>query len=494
MSYGMMLVALLPESLLREARSLSGEVRRILRESEDELVALVLGFLGSEITPQSTMQFETALQHVVRETARRICELIYNRLEPDSPADLPEALTVSGDTHVPATEKTPHADVLTLFGRITLHRFVWRQPDHRGSGVCPLEDALGLIRGCTPALAERAAWLGAQAGATQRLVIDRLRRDHNLRIGTGRLRALWDELAGRLEPFRREQQARRVVELLQQAEASKGRCRPVLAAGRDGVTICEQPHGFFEVATCATLTVYDRRGQRLGTVYLGFAPQLGQDTMTQELKALLQAVLALWEGRLPRLCYVSDAGSHEETFYTRYLCRMRHPVTKERLKWQRIVDFYHASQRLGTLASCLAISESRARAWQRRMRKVLLQQNGVKRVLMSAAAMRKEHGLKPGGRTEEFETAVNYLRKRTRWMRYDEYRRRHLPIGSGVTEAGCKTLFTQRAKLSGMRWKKQGLQVILTLRMLVLSDVWDATWSAHLSSPPEQQLRFSTAA
>lgn len=183
MSYGMMLVALLPESLLREAHSMAGDVRRVLRESEDELVALVVGFQSTELTPQSTMQFETALQHVVRETARRVCELVYNRLEPDSPADLPETLTVSGDTHAPAKEKTPHADVLTLFGRITLHRFVWRQPDHRSSAVCPLEEALGLIRGCTPALAERVAWLGAQAGATQRLVIDRLRRPSTPSVG-----------------------------------------------------------------------------------------------------------------------------------------------------------------------------------------------------------------------------------------------------------------------------------------------------------------------
>ena len=39
-------------------------------------------------------------------------------------------------------------------------------------------------------------------------------------------------------------------------------------------------------------------------------------------------------------------------------------------------------------------------------------------------------------------------------MRYDEYRRVGMPIGSGVTEAARKTVYTQRLKLSGMRWKK----------------------------------------
>ena len=57
-------------------------------------------------------------------------------------------------------------------------------------------------------------------------------------------------------------------------------------------------------------------------------------------------------------------------------------------------------------------------------------------------------------------------------MRYTECRRLGVPIGSGVTEAACKTVYTQRLKLSGMRWKKPGAQTILTLRVILLSGVW----------------------
>ena len=80
------------------------------------------------------------------------------------------------------------------------------------------------------------------------------------------------------------------------------------------------------------------------------------------------------------------------------------------------------------------------------------------------------------------------------WMRYHEYRHVHLPIGSGVTEAGCKTVFTQRAKLSGMRWKKDGLQVILTFRMLIVSDVWESTFAASLTSSSPLRITPLTAA
>ena len=48
-----------------------------------------------------------------------------------------------------------------------------------------------------------------------------------------------------------------------------------------------------------------------------------------------------------------------------------------------------------------------------------------------------------------------------------------IPRGSGVTEAACKTVYTQRLKLSGMRWKKAGGQTIVDLRVVLLSGVWD---------------------
>jgi hypothetical protein len=50
-------------------------------------------------------------------------------------------------------------------------------------------------------------------------------------------------------------------------------------------------------------------------------------------------------------------------------------------------------------------------------------------------------------------------------MDYEGYRRRGLPIGSGVTEAACKTVFTQRFKRSGMRWGRASGQVLLDLRV-----------------------------
>ena len=62
-------------------------------------------------------------------------------------------------------------------------------------------------------------------------------------------------------------------------------------------------------------------------------------------------------------------------------------------------------------------------------------------------------------------------------MRYADTQARHLPIGSGVVEAACKTLVTQRLKRSGMRWRHAGGQAIVTLRALVQSSRFDQAWA-----------------
>jgi hypothetical protein len=117
------------------------------------------------------------------------------------------------------------------------------------------------------------------------------------------------------------------------------------------------------------------------------------------------------------------------------------------------------------------------------MRKQLkTQADGVARVLKSASALRHKRGLQ--GQAKVYAQAYAYLKKRSRWMRYQAYKRQHLPIGSGITEAACKIVFTQRLKRSGMSWTIAGGQVILDLRVLWLSSVWESAHQRYLASKP----------
>jgi hypothetical protein len=251
---------------------------------------------------------------------------------------------------------------------------------------------------------------------------------------------------------------------------------------RDGIClgIRGKKKNVFEVATTATISVYDRRGKRLGTVYLAYAPQAEQVRMSKELTRLLRGVLTVWQGPLPRLCYVTDAGKSETRYYKRVLAVMRHPLTRRRLKWCRVVDYYHASQRVWKMAESLFGEGRPGTSWARKMLKWLLLPGGVNRVLHSATAHRWRLGLS-GKKKTEFTKAYNYLKKRMKYLRYAQYRVQGMPVGSGVTEAACKTVYTQRLKLSGMRWNDAaasskdgvGAQTVLDLRVLLLSGVWD---------------------
>ena len=64
-------------------------------------------------------------------------------------------------------------------------------------------------------------------------------------------------------------------------------------------------------------------------------------------------------------------------------------------------------------------------------------------------------------------------------MRYACFRRQGLFVGSGVIEAGCKTIIGQRLKQSGMRWTVDGANAIIALRCCQLSNRWEEFWEAR---------------
>src|SRR5918996_2849721 len=79
-------------------------------------------------------------------------------------------------------------------------------------------------------------------------------------------------------------------------------------------------------------------------------------------------------------------------------------------------------------------------------------------------------------RRQAIHTALAYLREHRHRMPYAHLRAQNLPIGSGVVEAACKTVVSQRLKRSGMRWRVAGGQAILTFRALCQNERFDRAW------------------
>ena len=88
---------------------------------------------------------------------------------------------------------------------------------------------------------------------------------------------------------------------------------------------------------------------------------------------------------------------------------------------------------------------------------------------MVALQARKSTQKLPQHLRDKLAAAVTYYKNHRHQMDYINYTEQHFPIGSGVTEAACKTLIKQRFCLAGMRWKQPGAAGILNLRALVLT-------------------------
>ena len=459
-----------------------------------ELAAAIAAFRAQHPTPERTFAFENAIAAIQREGGRVVVEHEYNHVEPAALTDCPLRLRFAGEEY----RRRPRSlnRIGTRFGEIELRRFLYEAVEPGEPAIFPLEAALGIEAGlATPALAER---VGAWAVDHEQEQVRRLlRSEHGVAWSVDSLRRLTAALRDGMASFREEAPLARLQELLEKAFASRGRHRPVLAAGRDGVHVPIRQDGYHEGAA-ATRSVQDRRGKRLGTVYLGRMPEPGQGTLSAPLTNLLERTLARWHalGRpAPRLAYLTDGGHHPKEYYLRTLRRLDDPWRPGRkLQWQWVLDFWHACGHLGRLAEALfgegAKATQRFAQWRRWLRD---RRRGVTQVLRSAMGLHNRAAPLRGADRVAFWKAYRYLRKHAAWMRYAEYRSQGMPIGSGVTEAACKTVFAERLKRSGMTWSSAGGQVILDLRVLVLSGVRREAHAAYLRSKPQPTLAKPTS-
>lgn len=141
----------------------------------------------------------------------------------------------------------------------------------------------------------------------------------------------------------------------------------------------------------------------------------------------------------------------------------------------QIVDLFHARQHLWDLARLLYPSNDACqKQWIMRHQSKLDEGKIEKLVgyLRSLEASSPELA-------ETIRKAADYFEKNAERMRYPEFRRQHLFVGSGVIEAGCKTVIATRLKQSGMFWTVRGANAIIALRCCRLSGRFEDYWEAR---------------
>jgi hypothetical protein len=227
-----------------------------------------------------------------------------------------------------------------------------------------------------------------------------------------------------------------------------------------------EPGGYREAMT-GNISLYNPDGERVHTIYLGATPEYGKAKFLSHLQDEVNKI----KTKYPNALYIglADGAANNWEFLN--------PNTQ-----CQILDFYHAAEYLAGASYAFRESEAERKAWLYNVRHELKHtENAAQDILkqMEEQANKIKDKKKVSDVVKKkLSAAVTYFTNQLPRMNYYAYTAQKLPIGSGVTEAACKTLIKQRLCRSGMRWKNKGASIVLALRALVkTTDRWSQFWN-----------------
>ena len=402
---------------------------------------------------------ETGFLAALKVDAARLLEDLLN--DPELPLALPAAQP--GEQRSGTQPKM----VLTLLGYITLRSRQYLYDPKRQIGRFPLDQALELIEGYSPAVAKgmcRAGALAGSFGAASQDLLTYL----GLEIDGRQIQRMIERLGPRMAQWRSAQ-----------APVHNPTAGEIFCVSGDGTGVAMRRKA-----------LRGRKGKRPG-----------QRARTREVKvgAVFTHRRPQNEEQRPERDYQSTSYIAEISSAQEFGAALRAEALRRGMGWAKVVvflgdgaawvwkvarinfpgavyilDFYHATEHLMLLANALGGEGSpQAKKLFRRWRKYC-RKDKVDQVIAQARAQ-----LPKGGKARTLaKKQIAYLGRNRSRMLYETFRKAGYFIGSGVVEAGCKTLVGQRLKQSGMLWGLKGAGHLLTVRAALLSRWFDAFWRA----------------
>jgi hypothetical protein len=142
----------------------------------------------------------------------------------------------------------------------------------------------------------------------------------------------------------------------------------------------------------------------------------------------------------------------------------------------QIVDLFHARQHLWNLARLLYPNDTKRRnAWIGLHQKRWLDKGKIVKLVASLHSIQTTDA----DLANKIRNEADYFATNTARMNYPKFRKQHLFVGSGVIEAGCKTVIGHRLKQSGMFWTVKGANSILALRCSQLNGRFEDYWEGR---------------
>lgn len=418
--------------------------------------------------PLAFAEFERELHDRVMELERDVIgdEMAHHDVDVD-------AVVIDGKVHRRVLRQSQ--TYVTSAGEVVVERTLYKdRADQDGHCVSPMELALGIVgEFWTPRAAQQALWVVTQM--TPKKGEELFARVGNMAPSKSSLDRLPKLLSERWEDDREtfEKALRQGLEIpegsvsivvsldgvLAPVDGGKSPTEVRADAAADG-RVSKGPAGYRE-AGCATVSFCDAKGDLLAAVRMARAPESKKATLKKMLCAEVAAIL----GERPdlKLVKIADGAVDNWEFLTSDVL----PAGEEAL------DFFHASEHLhAAIAAAYGDGTHETQYRFATLRDTLRDEDdGAEKVIRALKHLAKKHPQK-----KLLATELGYFRKNRHRMRYAELKSKGFMIGSGVVEAACKTLVTQRLKQSGMRWSAGGAQAILTPRGWDQSERFDQAW------------------
>ena len=389
---------------------------------------------------------------------RDLCAVLEDLLN-DPALPVPEDQGRLGERRHPDRPK----QALTLFGPVALRRnYYYCQAQEQGRA--PLDQALGLLDGYSPVVVR--LFCRAAAREPFEAAAADLKAFCGLEVESRQIQRVAQEMG----PL-----ARRVMEQLPPFTHPSGSI-PILYVAVDGTGV-----------PMVAQELEDRAGK-----------QPDGSAKTREVKlGCVFTQTTLDEEGLPLRDYQST--SHVAGFETasEFMVRVRQEAIRRRMAaalvlvllgdgaawiWEQgqkcfplafqILDLYHALEHLFSLAGLLETQSATAKALWQTWREQLLADEVVE--VISQA--RQRAASLTGELAESVRKEIDYLDHNKSRMLYATYRAMGFFYGSGVVEAGCKTVVGGRCKCSGMFWSEAGATNVLNLRCALYSNQFDDVW------------------
>ena len=345
-----------------------------------------------------------------------------------------------------------------------------------GRAICPVELRAGIIGGYwTPRAAKIA--MTAVAQMTPRECSEVFSEQGGMQPSTSSLDRLPKVISDSWE------RKREAFEAELRSTETMPECAVTLAISIDGVQVPMKdegrsekrsqkdkrpmgPAGYKEVG-CATLSLLGLEGERLETIRYARMPQQGKEDVKAWVLAEAKSIFESTPGL--EVVFIADGARDLWKFAEELESQL------EIDDMHKVLDAYHALERLKQALDAYhgEGSAKASGAFEELRQRLCEDPDGVAAVLR---ALRYRRDRSRGQRRQFIDRQIRYFEKNKERMGYAELRDRDLPIGSGIVEAACKTLATQRLKRSGMSWRMDGGQAILTARSLLQSNRWERGW------------------